>query len=118
MPGRRFGERRPVGVEGGEPEVDCGRLPGKRNGGGQMVVEADVFADGHDELTVILLHRREGVADWHETPMKPLGNDRWQATFDVPELGRYRYTLMGWIDRFGTWRRDLTRRIAAEQDMA
>jgi starch synthase (maltosyl-transferring) len=118
MPVRRADARRRVVIEGVEPEVDGGRFPVKRTVGEPVVVEADVFADGHDELAVILLQRREGATDWYEIPMEPQGNDRWQARFDVTELGRYRYTLMGWIDRFGTWRRDLTRRIAAEQDVA
>ena len=50
--------------------------------------------------------------------MEPLVNDRWRATFTVDELGRYRYTAVAWIDHFGTWVRDLGRRVAAGQDVA
>jgi starch synthase (maltosyl-transferring) len=50
--------------------------------------------------------------------MEPLDNDRWQATFTVDELGRYRYTVVAWVDHFATWVRDLDRRIAAGQDIA
>ena len=32
-------------------------------------------------------------------------------------MGRYRYTIVGEVDRFGTWRSDLKKRIAAQQDL-
>ncbi|HSL84864.1 MAG TPA: alpha-1,4-glucan--maltose-1-phosphate maltosyltransferase, partial [Thermoanaerobaculia bacterium] len=83
-----------------------------------VVVEADVFTDGHDALSAVLLHRREHEADWTRTPMAPLGNDRWRAAFPVDALGRWRYTVEGWIDRFGSWRRDLEKKVAAGQDVA
>jgi starch synthase (maltosyl-transferring) len=50
--------------------------------------------------------------------MKPLGNDRWRGEFSVANLGRYQYTVEGWIDRFETWRRDLEKRISAAQDVS
>jgi starch synthase (maltosyl-transferring) len=49
--------------------------------------------------------------------MTPAGNDRWQAMFRVSRLGRYLYTVEGWIDRFKTWRSDLKKRIDAAQDL-
>ena len=42
--------------------------------------------------------------------MQPLGNDRWQGSFEVTALGRYRYTVVAWADRYLTWRRELERR--------
>jgi starch synthase (maltosyl-transferring) len=50
--------------------------------------------------------------------MTHLGNDCWRGEFRVSELGRYDYTVEGWIDRFATWRRDLVKRISAGQDIA
>ena len=49
--------------------------------------------------------------------MKPLGNDLWRGEFSVTALGRYFYTVEGWIDRFQTWRGDLIKRISAGQDV-
>jgi len=100
------------------PRVDCGVFPIKRVVGDTVEVVPVAYADGHDALAVVLLHRRETDATWVETPMEPLVNDRWRATFTVDELGRYRYTVVGWIDHFGTWVRDLGRRVAAGQDVA
>ncbi len=49
--------------------------------------------------------------------MRPLGNDRWQGEFPVEQVGRYRYTIVGEVDHFGTWRSDLKKRMAAQQDL-
>ena len=109
-----------VVVEGVQPEIDCGGFAIKRIVGDRVTVEADVFADGHDALTSVLAWRREGPgagATWTEAPMEALGNDRWRASFTVEEQGRYFYTVRGWIDRFGSWTRDLRKKIDAGQDV-
>ncbi|HUF79407.1 MAG TPA: alpha-1,4-glucan--maltose-1-phosphate maltosyltransferase [Thermoanaerobaculia bacterium] len=110
--------KRRVLIEGVKPEIDCGRFPVKRVVGETVTVEADLFADGHDALSAVLLHRPEGEGDWAETPMEPLGNDRWRASFAVDRLGGFRYTVEGWIDRFGSWTRDLAKKVEAGQDVA
>ena len=66
-----------------------------------MDVEVDLFADGHDPVAGTLLFRREEDSKWTEVPLQPLGNDRFRARFPVKELGIYRYTLEGWLDRSG-----------------
>ena len=104
-------------VEKVTPEVDRGRYPIKRTMGEEIVVEADVFADGHDLLGVALLYRRSHDPKWVEAPMAFLTNDRWQATFRVAELGRYLYTVTGWVDHFQTWRRDFTKKIDSGQNV-
>ena len=110
--------RRRVVIEGVKPEIDCGRYPAKRILGDRVVVEADVFADGHDLLSAVLLHRREDEPQWTETPMHHLGNDRWRGEFTAGDLGRHRYTLKAWIDRFATWRDGLAKKLEAGQDVA
>lgn len=99
------------------PEIDAGRFPIKRIVGDETVVEADILADGHDALSCMLLYRKENDAQWIEVPMVAQGNDRWSASFKVQELGRYRYTVQGWVDHFKTWSRDLAKRVEAEQDV-
>jgi starch synthase (maltosyl-transferring) len=98
------------------PEVDGGRFPAKRTVGDIVRVEADLFADGHDAILAALLYRHESSPDWQEGPMQPLVNDRWFGEFPVSELGCYRYTVVGWVDHFETWRRDLLKRIEADND--
>lgn len=36
--------------------------------------------------------------------MEPLANDRWEAQFTVDRIGRWHYTVEGWIDHYATWR--------------
>ncbi len=82
-----------------EPQVDLGRFPIKRVIGEAVTVEADVFADGHDQVACALLYRREYDQDWSRIAMKPIGNDRFRAEFQVAEPGATRWKA-GWI----TWR--------------
>jgi starch synthase (maltosyl-transferring) len=104
-------------IEGVAPEIDGGRFPIKRIAGEQVVVEADVFTDGHDAISCVLLYRKDGDPEWSALPMAALVNDRWRGAFPVAQLGRYCYTLLAWIDRFKTWSRDLAKRVEASQDV-
>lgn len=110
--------RRRVVIEAVSPEIDAGRFPAKRTVGDRVQVEADIFADGHDSIAAVLLYRREDEDRWTERPMRPLVNDRWSGEFAVSQLGRYRFTIRAWIDRWETWRRDLKKRIEANNDTA
>jgi starch synthase (maltosyl-transferring) len=105
-------------IEGVHPEIDGGRFPIKRTAGEEVVVTADVFAEGHDVLRALVLHRPLGASVWSEAAMTPLVNDRWTGRFVVPAPGRYEYTLTGWVDAFGSWRRDLGKKAEAGQDVA
>ena len=100
--------RRRVAIERVLPQVDDGRFPIKRVVGEGVTVEADVFADGHDLVSCQVLYRPAGETGWRSAPMRPLGNDRWRSRFCVERMGRYFYTVEGWVDHFLTWRSDLT----------
>ncbi|MFL5732627.1 MAG: alpha-1,4-glucan--maltose-1-phosphate maltosyltransferase [Chloroflexia bacterium] len=104
-------------VEGVKPEIDAGRYPIKRVTGEKVVVEADVFTDGHEAVSAALLYRKEEDPDWTEVLMAPLVNDRWQAEFEITEPGRYHYTVQGWLDPFKFWSRSLAKRVEAGQDV-
>jgi starch synthase (maltosyl-transferring) len=106
-----------VVIENIEPEVNCGRFPIKRIVNDIVSVEADVFGDGHDEVRARILWKQEGDRAWKTMDMRPLGNDRWQGEFPVQQVGRYRYTIAGEVDHFGTWRHDLKKRQDAKQDL-
>ena len=109
--------RKRVIIESVAPEIDAGQFPIKRIVGDTVVVEADVLTDGHDAISVVLQYRTEAGTQWTEVPMEPLVNDRWRGTFKVQELGRYRYTLLVWVDQFKSWSRDLAKRVEAGQDV-
>ncbi|HEX6545256.1 MAG TPA: maltotransferase domain-containing protein, partial [Bryobacteraceae bacterium] len=108
--------RKRVVIEGVKPEIDAGRFAAKRVLGDVVRVEADIFTDGHDAIAAMLLYKHQKETEWFEVPMQFDVNDRWWGEFPVSDLGRYQYTLQAWVDHFETWRRDLAKRIAAEQD--
>ena len=102
-------------VEGVRPGVDCGAFPLKRVVGDVVRVEADIFTDGHDLVAGDILYRygQEGV--WRRSPMKFDGSDRWRGEFLVSEVGKYHFTVEGWIDRFRTWRNAMIKRLHSDQ---
>ena len=100
------------------PEVDGGRFPIKRTLGEKVRVRADIFTDGHDAISGLLLFRHESSSRWGATLLEGLSNDKWKASFRVTELGRYIYTVCAWLDPFKSWRRDLTKRLEAGQEVA
>jgi starch synthase (maltosyl-transferring) len=83
-----------------------------------VVAEAEIYTDGHDAVSCLLLHREASSSAWREVPMEALPNDRWRAEFTVDTVGRHLYTFEGWVDRFKSWRRDLVKRIQAGQDVS
>ncbi|HEX2122688.1 MAG TPA: maltotransferase domain-containing protein, partial [Thermoanaerobaculia bacterium] len=103
--------RRRVIIEAASPEVDGGAFPAKRVVGDVVYAEADIFADGHDLISAVVLHRHDREKKWREVRMRPLVNDRWRAELTVEHLGFHRFTIEAWIDHFLTWHRDLKKRV-------
>jgi starch synthase (maltosyl-transferring) len=106
-----------VVIENITPQVDCGRFPAKRAIGESVAVEADVFTDGHDAVAATLFYRQASATEWHAVPMSPLGNDRWQGRFTVQNIGRYVFTVAGWVDHLESWRHGLAKKYEAGQDV-
>ena len=109
---------RRVVIEGVEPQVDGGRFPIKRTIGEKVQVRADIYADGHDVLCAALLYRPAGESAWIEKEMRLVENDRWQGEFKVEKLGRYAYTVVAWVDGWGSWSADLLKRAEAGQELS
>jgi starch synthase (maltosyl-transferring) len=130
-------------IEHVRPEIDGGRFAIKRTVGERVDVSANIFADGHDVIAAVLRDRhatgfgnRESGFETarspnpepripsdgseRETPMTPAapGTDEWTASFDTPAIGWHEYEIVAWVDRFLTWRRDLTIKAADGQDIA
>jgi starch synthase (maltosyl-transferring) len=109
--------RRPA-IEGVEPEIDAGRYPIKRTVGENVVVQADVFVDGHDVLSAVVLYRPDSEDKWREAPMRFVDNDRWQGQFRIAAQTTHFYTIEAWVDPFQTWLRGLIKKYEAGQDVA
>ncbi len=107
-----------VVIENVRPSVDDGRFPAKRVIGESVQVTADVFCDGHDLISALVLYRPESHRDWLEVSMEPLGNDAWRAEFKIEQLEAHLFTVTAWVDAFKTWRRDFRKKVDAGQDVA
>jgi starch synthase (maltosyl-transferring) len=110
--------RRRVAIERVSPDVDGGRFAAKRLVGDEVVVEADIVCDGHDELECRLLYRYGDTGQWTVAPMTCAGNDRWRGSFTASRIGLWQFTVTGRVDAFATWLRDLGRRAEAGEDLA
>ncbi len=106
-----------VVIERITPLLDGGRYPIKRTIGERVLVQADLFTDGHDLPVAVLQSRTLGAAQWNETPFALFDNDRWKGEFGCSQVGTYEYRIEAWVDHFVTWRRDLKKRIDAGQDI-
>jgi starch synthase (maltosyl-transferring) len=103
-------------IEAVSPLVEGGRYPVKRAVGEDVVVEADVFKDGHDVVSAVLKWRKQGQAKWHETPMTctdPYNGDRWRGVFSVFENAIYEYTIEAWGDTFRSWQHEFQLKFEA-----
>jgi starch synthase (maltosyl-transferring) len=107
------------------PHVDNGRFPIKRTVGETVQVTAVLFADGHDALGAVLRDRHAPNTDadhveWRETALSlsSPGTDEWTGSFDVRATGRHEYQVTAWVDRFGSWRRDLAIKARNGQELA
>ncbi|MBA2270098.1 MAG: DUF3416 domain-containing protein, partial [Chthoniobacterales bacterium] len=100
-------------IENIEPLIDGGRYPVKRVVGEDLVVEADVFKDGHDVVAALLKWRIVGEPHWHETGMTHLGNDRWRGVCTLNENATYEYTVEAWADTFSGWQHEFAAKFNA-----
>ncbi len=100
-------------IEAVTPTVDGGRHPVKRIVGDAVHVECDAYGEGHDPIEVALRWRASDEADWRETRMTALGNDRWAGNLPLERVGRYLFTIEAWRDEFAIYRSELYKKYGA-----
>jgi starch synthase (maltosyl-transferring) len=102
-----------VVIENLQPLIDGGRYPVKRIIGEDLVVEADIFKDGHDVVAAILKWRVLGKRAWRETPMNFVDNDRWRGVCTLYDEAIHEYTVEAWTDTFRSWQAEFTKKFEA-----
>ncbi len=105
-------------IENVWPEIDGGRFAIKRCVHDLVTVEANIFADGHDQISAMLLYRPKNTEHWQSAPLYFIGNDRWQGQFSLQQIGQYDYTIQAWINHFATWKYNIERWIGAQKDIS
>ena len=98
-------------IENLRPLIDGGRYPIKRVVDEDLVVEADVFKDGHDVVAAALKWRILGDSRWQETSMTHVDNDRWRGACTLYENAIYEYTVEAWTDTFRGWRDEFAKKF-------
>jgi len=102
-----------VVIENLQPLLDGGRYPIKRIVGEDLIVEADIFKDGHDVVAAILKWRVLGKRAWRETPMNFLDNDRWRGVCTLYDEAIHEYTVEAWTDTFRSWQGEFAKKFEA-----
>src|SRR5215211_1493627 len=108
----------PLVIERVSPELDCGRYAVKRLVNDVVRVRAAIFKDGHDLLAARVRYRGPSDAAPRYAPLAyDQPTDFWHGEFTVDQIGEWHFTVEGWTDRFGTWQRDLEKKLGAGQDV-
>lgn len=106
-----------VVIEQVKPSIDGGAFPVKREPGEKVLVQANIFGDGHDQIQAILKYRKTGKAKWLEISMKHISNDTYQAEILVQEPGLFEFTVLAWIDHGLTWLNGFAKKAAAKEPL-
>ncbi len=102
-----------VVIENVQPLLDGGDYPIKRIVGEDLVVEADIFKDGHDVVAAVLKWRVLGKRAWRETPLTFVDNDRWRGVCTLYDEAIHEYTVEAWTDSFRSWQSEFTKKFEA-----
>jgi len=102
-----------VVIENVQPLIDRGRYPIKRVIGEDVVVEADIFKDGHDVVAAVLKWRVAGRRAWREAPMVFVDNDRWRGVCTLYDQAIHEYTIQAWTDTFRSWQQEFAKKFEA-----
>jgi starch synthase (maltosyl-transferring) len=100
-----------VVIENLQPLLDGGDYPIKRIVGEDLVVEADIFKDGHDVVAAVLKWHVVGKRAWRETPMTFVDNDRWRGVCTPYDEAIHEYTVEAWTDSFRSWQREFAKKF-------
>jgi starch synthase (maltosyl-transferring) len=112
-------------IQYAQPTIDGGRYAVKRCVGDTVQVSVDIFRDGHDLMRAAVRSRprpgkgRSKAGGWREAQLQRIdahmGGVRWAGEFELDAVGDWEYEIHAWVDRFGTWRDELQRKLAAGQ---
>src|ERR1700745_3533160 len=100
-----------VVIDNVQPLIDCGRSPIKRVLGEDLVVEADIFKDGHATVAAVLKWRVVGKRAWRQTPMAFVDNDRWRGVCTLYDQAIHEYTVEAWKETFRSWQQAFAKKL-------
>ncbi len=92
----------PVVIERVSPSVNGGDFAAKCIVGRPLVIEADIFADGHDLLGAEVLWWSADDGERKAAKLTHIANDRWRATVTPDRIGRHYFSVEAWRDEYGS----------------
>ncbi|MPZ87960.1 MAG: DUF3416 domain-containing protein [Nitriliruptorales bacterium] len=95
------------------PQVDGGRYAAKAVVGDDVIVGADIFREGHDQVAAAVRYRGPEDERWREAPLRLDVNDRWYGSFQVDRIGPWRYQVVAWTDHYASWLDGISKKLAA-----
>jgi starch synthase (maltosyl-transferring) len=120
MDGLRFGRFPITNVQ---PVVEGGKFPAKALPGEGIVVSAQAFREGHDQLGVsaVLLDpkgkERQRVRLQPPRGDRGKGTDLWEGTLSPTSTGNWSFVIEAWHDRYGTWHHNAEVKVEAGIDV-
>jgi starch synthase (maltosyl-transferring) len=109
----------PLAIDDVQPTVTGGPFAAKHIVGRPLRIEADILADGHDQLAAEVVWWPEDDPKAREAvPLVPLGNDRWRATLTPSRIGRHLFSVTAWRDEWGSLIHGLELKHRAGVDIA
>jgi starch synthase (maltosyl-transferring) len=104
-------------IEKIHPQVDGGEYPIKRLVLDRLHVDCSIFKDGHELIAARIGYLAPGGQVRYAELSYEFNADRWYGQFLLTEIGNWEMWIEAWPDPFGSWRRDLEKRMTAGQDV-
>ncbi|OYY40437.1 MAG: hypothetical protein B7Y08_18390 [Rhodospirillales bacterium 24-66-33] len=92
----------PIVVEQVSPSVNEGEFAAKSVIGRPIVIEADIFTDGHDLLAAEVIWWSADEDERRTVKLTHVANDRWRATLVPDRIGRHYFSVEAWRDEYGS----------------
>jgi starch synthase (maltosyl-transferring) len=98
------------------PQVDCGRYPVKAVVGDGVRVTATIIRDGHEVLGATVRYKAPAATRWKEAPLRAIGNDLFEGSFQPDSCGIWCFRIEAWVDRVASYQWEIRRKIDAGQE--
>lgn len=108
----------PIVIERVTPTVNGGAFAAKHIVGKPLVIEADIFADGHDLLGAEVQWWSADEDERTAAKLTHIANDRWRATVMPDRIGRHYFSVEAWRDEYGSLSHGLEVKHRAGIDVA
>src|SRR4029434_6694047 len=98
-------------IDNVQPLIDCGRSPIKRIVGEDLVVEADIFKDGHDVVAAVLKWRVVGERTWRDVCVCVCDSDCGCVVCTLYDRAIHECTVEAWTDTFRSWQQEFAKKF-------